>query len=58
MSVSLVSSTVMTLTLPNVLAIKSPITTSLLAEIDAICFIFSEELPTYYFALKDQQLYL
>ena len=33
-------------TLPNALAIKSPITSSLFAEIEATCFIFSEEFPT------------
>ena len=43
------SSTVITPSLPTfpkALAINSPITSSLLAEIDAICFIFSESLPT------------
>ena len=33
-------------TLAKAVAISSPITSSLLAEIEAICFIFSESLPT------------
>ena len=33
-------------TFPNALAIKSPITSSLLAEIEAICLILSESVPT------------
>ena len=48
-SVPFASSTVITPSLPtlsNASVINSPIASSLLAEIDAICFIFSEELPT------------
>ncbi len=38
-------------TLPNACAIKSPIVSSLLAEIDATCLIFSEESPTFFACL-------
>ncbi len=46
----LASSTVITPSLPtfpNALAIKSPIVSSLLAEIAATCLILSESLPTF-----------
>ena len=49
MSVPLASSTVITPSLPTfskAAVINSPIVASLLAEMDATCLIFSEELPT------------
>ncbi|MNF74122.1 hypothetical protein D3C84_561470 [compost metagenome] len=49
MSVPLASSTVITPSLPTLakaVAISSPITSSLFAEIEAICLILSESLPT------------
>ena len=49
MSVPLASSTVITPSFPtfsNASVINSPIVSSLLADIEAICFIFSDELPT------------
>ena len=51
MSVPLASSTVITPslpTLPKASAISSPIVLSLFAEIEAICIIFSDELPTFF----------
>ncbi len=49
-SVPFASSTVITPSLPTLskaFAIKSPITESLFAEIDATCCILSEEFPTF-----------
>ena len=49
MSIPFASSTVITPSFPTfekATAIKSPIVSSLLAEIEATCFIFSEESPT------------
>jgi hypothetical protein len=50
-SVPLASSTVITPSLPTfpkASAISSPIVSSLLAEMEAICLIFSDELPTFF----------
>jgi len=59
-SVPLASSTVITPSLPTfskASVIKEPIASSLFAEIEATCLIFSDELPTVTeFLLSSQQL--